>query len=582
MQLKRRIAPWLPIFVLSALAVWTVGVQADSGPDHRASQHSTEPSEPTSIKLGTSGGSIDHLDGAFCCGGTLGALLEDAGGTLYVLSNNHVMARVNRGEDGEDIIHPGLIDRGCLGDLDDVVADLTDFVPIDFGNSNLVDAAIAEIRSNLFDETGSQLDIGAVSSTIADPFIGQLVQKDGRTTGHTDGAVAAVDVNINILVPKKCNPGAGSSALFTGQFRIESDTFSAGGDSGSVIFDKLNPPQAVGLLFAGSSSDTWANKMSNVLNAPWTVGPLAMAGGTPEVPATGSISGIVTGDGGALDSATVSVDTGESTTTDADGTYLLSNVPTGTREVTASKTGFDSQSDPNVLVIENQTTSNVAFALTSSPVGSTFVVDCFSHSTSGGKNGDKHLDMTATIVDASGTPVSGASVEATWTKPDGSVSSGVEVTDAAGNVVFSEKNAANGEYMIVVDTVAGLAPDPIGDSYTFTKNGSSVGTTCSGAGSEALTRVPPTPDEVSKAIEVKRRHEHELFLTSREVIGVGVGGRNGEAVIEVYLRSANRGVLSSLPAHLEGNRVLAIPTGDVIAGGWRQRNPDGAPMTCKQ
>ena len=60
------------------------------------------------IKLGISGGNI--LDSTFffglqfCCSGTLGALVEK-NGTLYVLSNNHVLARVNRGEVGEPISH---------------------------------------------------------------------------------------------------------------------------------------------------------------------------------------------------------------------------------------------------------------------------------------------------------------------------------------------------------------------------------------------------------------------------------------------------------------------------------------------
>src|SRR5215813_9065375 len=44
------------------------------------------------VKLGTSGGNVNDITRRFCCSGTLGALVT-RGGTDYVLSNNHVLAR---------------------------------------------------------------------------------------------------------------------------------------------------------------------------------------------------------------------------------------------------------------------------------------------------------------------------------------------------------------------------------------------------------------------------------------------------------------------------------------------------------
>ena len=62
------------------------------------------------IKLGTSGGSARDrtvfADSTACCSGTLGGLVEK-NGKLYVLSNNHVIARINKGKKGEAIIQPG-------------------------------------------------------------------------------------------------------------------------------------------------------------------------------------------------------------------------------------------------------------------------------------------------------------------------------------------------------------------------------------------------------------------------------------------------------------------------------------------
>lgn len=61
--------------------------------------------------MGTSGGNINNIETFICYSGTLGALLEieDGGSTRYfVLSNNHIIARENKGYAGEGIVQPGL------------------------------------------------------------------------------------------------------------------------------------------------------------------------------------------------------------------------------------------------------------------------------------------------------------------------------------------------------------------------------------------------------------------------------------------------------------------------------------------
>ncbi len=56
-------------------------------------------------------------------------------------------------------------------------------------------------------------------------------------------------------------------ARFSNQFRIDG-RFSSGGDSGSLIVrDSQSTPDAVGLLFAGSNTTTFANPIDNVLSA---------------------------------------------------------------------------------------------------------------------------------------------------------------------------------------------------------------------------------------------------------------------------------------------------------------------------
>src|SRR5439155_1668421 len=71
------------------------------------------------IKLGTSGGWGYDLANGYCCGGTLGSLINISG-EQYLLSNYHVLEsdivlggnnRVK--QDGDVVIQPGLIDTDC-------------------------------------------------------------------------------------------------------------------------------------------------------------------------------------------------------------------------------------------------------------------------------------------------------------------------------------------------------------------------------------------------------------------------------------------------------------------------------------
>jgi len=162
---------WLRFSSIGSVVALTLGLaatlSADNGPAHQTFQ-----SRP--IKLGTSGGNIKDRSTAWCCSGTLGALVTK-GGVQYVLSNNHVLARTNKASTGDDIIQPGLIDQNpvCFQDANDAVADLSEWEPILFsrGTTNVVDAAIAEVRSSV-SYTGGILDIGTVSDSPAAAWIG--------------------------------------------------------------------------------------------------------------------------------------------------------------------------------------------------------------------------------------------------------------------------------------------------------------------------------------------------------------------------------------------------------------------------
>jgi hypothetical protein len=240
------------------------------------------------IKLGTSGGNVYDTNiiypYLYCCSGTLGALVQDSTGNKYILSNNHVLAKTNIGKKGDPVSQPGLIDNGC--NVPDIVANLYAYNPISFSYTigrgrnqktvypnNLVDGAIAQVRkdcpgnidNNCVDTTGSILGIGVISNNIVPPSLYLPVQKSGRTTGVTSGKITAIDATVLVTYSQKCASKSTQTAKFIKQVVIGPGGFSAGGDSGSLIHDTASPPHAVGLLFAGSSTVTIANPISDVL-----------------------------------------------------------------------------------------------------------------------------------------------------------------------------------------------------------------------------------------------------------------------------------------------------------------------------
>jgi hypothetical protein len=247
---------WLRVAVCAMIAVVAL---AQTG-------HTAKYGPPT--PMGVSGGNSKDSSSRYCCSGTLGALVANSQ-YQYVLSNNHVLARTNKAALGENIIQPGLTDLRCDPSQGNVVAGLSAFKPIDFarGKTNTVDAAIAKVASGMVSGSGTILDIGTISSTIATPSAGMAVKKSGRTTGLTAGTISYLNVSVRVGYNTSCGVG-NQTAQFVGQIGITSrSTFSAGGDSGSLIVTSSTPPQPVGLLFAGSNTLTLANPISAVLAA---------------------------------------------------------------------------------------------------------------------------------------------------------------------------------------------------------------------------------------------------------------------------------------------------------------------------
>jgi hypothetical protein len=218
--------------------------------------------------------------------GTFGCLVR-RGDDVFILSNNHVLADVNAGKQGDPILQPAVADGGTAGDT---VATLADYVSIDFGTSepecsiaewiaktlnyvagafgsshqltavrktpgvNRVDVALARplavnsVKNEILN-IGAPVGVGAAT-------LGLEVQKMGRTTGYTTGRITQIDATVRIDYE-------GPSALYTGQ--IVASPMSQGGDSGSAVLDMEGC--VVGLLFAGSDGATIINPIDEVFSA---------------------------------------------------------------------------------------------------------------------------------------------------------------------------------------------------------------------------------------------------------------------------------------------------------------------------
>jgi hypothetical protein len=248
----------LPVRVLE-----TDAIVARDGPPGTHHQQSFEPPVPMGASTGNDNG---------CFAGTLGFRVVRRGQSSKVgyLTNAHVAAAGGAGlcpgqaAFGEDQFQAGLLDSGCSPALPKI-GDLVQYVPLVFGGTfeNTVDAAFAASSRSLVGKT--ILDLGAPSPSVVAPALTQAVRKSGRSTGLTAGTITTLNATIQV------GYGACGTAKFVGQIGITPGSFSAAGDSGAPILTTLRDSagrlRPVGLLFAGSSTTTFANRLSDVLGA---------------------------------------------------------------------------------------------------------------------------------------------------------------------------------------------------------------------------------------------------------------------------------------------------------------------------
>lgn len=203
--------------------------------------------------------------------GTLGCVVKDDMETGYILSNNHILANLNKCKVDDSILQPGRFDGG--EDPIDQIAKLHNYIPIGFSSSDInhVDCAIAKINGD----------------ELCDPLIPVLgnikghqqaydkmeVLKFGRASEKTTGYVASTEADFKCTYVKGSVFTRPKVAFFEDQLEIkgrdfrtgQSIVFSKKGDSGSIILDNQSL-NAVGLLFCSAADGTtFASPIEKVL-----------------------------------------------------------------------------------------------------------------------------------------------------------------------------------------------------------------------------------------------------------------------------------------------------------------------------
>ncbi|SFP51248.1 hypothetical protein SAMN05216419_100512 [Nitrosomonas cryotolerans] len=256
----------------------TMGVWAASNDDLPVEVEVTGPIEAyttnrSKFRSAPAGVSVGHFS---ITAGTIGGWARGRGDRvrrLLMISNNHVLANSNNARFGDSIIQSGRVDGGV--NSADRIAILERFVTIDFSANaaNFIDCATGWCwphlvrRDHVYHGGGSTPRFFKIGNTVIDPRADMVVGKTGRTTDLRKGTIRGTGVAVNVNYG---TPSVPKIAHFRDQFSVRSVTsedFSAGGDSGSFVWEwnaRLSP---VGLLFAGGGGTTFCNRMSRVVAA---------------------------------------------------------------------------------------------------------------------------------------------------------------------------------------------------------------------------------------------------------------------------------------------------------------------------
>ncbi len=196
----------------------------------------------------------------FANAGTLGGWVWDLeDDSIVMLSNEHVLGTTA----GVGIVQPGTLDGGVFPG--DRIGEVKRGIPRSTTAVNTVDCAIGDPQSTDIYQA-QVIDIGHAVYATEIAALDMKVEKFGRTTERTFGEVTDIDVTTSLS----------SGHTFTDCIRVDaispSPDWSAGGDSGSLVFSRMTIEDSevkpvIGLHFAGASTHGIECKIQNVFSA---------------------------------------------------------------------------------------------------------------------------------------------------------------------------------------------------------------------------------------------------------------------------------------------------------------------------
>jgi len=347
-----------------------------------------------------------------------------------------------------DVAAPGLYIYSTIPNHDSRIWGMPDETPYDYGSgTSMATPHVAGLAALVWAQGyTSNVDVRNQIQSTADPI-------DGTDTYWIYGRINACNA-----VGGSCTygpPPPPATGSITG--KVTHASTSAAIEGATVVVEGTGQSATTAADGTYTIADVPTGDRSVTASAEGFVAQTKTAGVTEGQPTTvdfaldpipvGSITGKVTNavGGTSIAGATVLVeDTGQSAITAADGTYTITDVPTGDRSVTASADGFESQ--PKMVPVNEGQTTTANFALNPVTTADKVSVDSISYATEGGRNNDKHLNITVALVDNLGNDVVGASVSIDVNIDESLYTSGTGTTETEGKVTFKLPNAPSGRY----------------------------------------------------------------------------------------------------------------------------------------
>lgn len=206
----------------------------------------------------TIGSSVGHYHST---AGTLGFFARSiADGSMGFVSCNHVIAAADAAGDGDEVLSPAPLDGGRRPR--DVVGHLDGRYPR-LHNKPSLDCAFARIAEHVRYDAATIKPDRSLLNDVSTPDESSVVEKIGRTSGHTRGRITAFQLDtLDVDYPF-------GTVGFQGQIEITSDDsfpFCRPGDSGALLFRPECRP--LGLLVASTRFGVaYAHPLEPILSA---------------------------------------------------------------------------------------------------------------------------------------------------------------------------------------------------------------------------------------------------------------------------------------------------------------------------